>query len=293
MHERKPEWLRIRPPTTEQFARIRSLVAAKKLHTVCEEAHCPNLSACWSSGTATFMVLGAVCTRGCRFCEVRSGIPAKPDPEEPGRVAEAVRAMGLDYVVLTTVDRDDLPDQGAGHIAACIRAAQSAGVLVEILAPDFRGELALVDAVLAARPAVFAHNIETVRRLQGSVRDGRAGYEQSLAVLQHAKKRGFLTKSSIMIGLGETEEEVAEALRDLRGAGVDIVTLGQYLRPSEWHLPVAEYVPPEQFAAYERVARELGFLHCASGPFVRSSYKAGEAFVKNVLRQQPLLRVLA
>ncbi len=291
--ERKPAWLKIRPPTTEQFAQIRSLVATKQLHTVCEEAHCPNMSECWSGGTATFMVLGAVCTRGCRFCEVASGQPLPPDPQEPARIAEAITAMGLEYAVLTTVDRDDLPDQGAGHIAACIRAAKAAGVLVEVLAPDFRGQLELVDRVLEAGPVVFAHNIETVERLQARVRDRRAGYAQSLAVLAHAKQRGFLTKSSLMVGLGERPEEVAQALADLRAAGVDLVTIGQYLRPSSWHLPVAEYVPPEQFQAYERLAKELGFRYCASGPFVRSSYKAGELFVKNVIRKNGALPMLA
>ena len=287
--ERKPEWLRVRPPSGENYAHLKTLLRSRDLHTVCEEAHCPNVSECWGGGTATIMLLGDTCTRGCRFCAVTSGNPrGAVDVDEPRKVAGAIAELGLTYVVLTSVDRDDLPDGGAGHFAQTIREikARDADVLVEALIPDFQGDLAAVRTVVDASPDVLDHNIETVRRLQHPVRDRRAGYEQSLAVLRGAKsmRDGLYTKSSIMLGLGETAEEILETMHDLRDAGVDIVTLGQYLRPSAWHLPVQEFVPPERFDAYRREAESMGFLYAAAGPLVRSSYRAGEFFLENVLR---------
>ena len=287
--ERKPEWLRVRPPSGENYAHLKTLLRSLDLHTVCEEAHCPNVSECWGGGTATIMLLGDTCTRGCRFCAVTSGNPrGAVDVDEPRKVAGAIAELGLTYVVLTSVDRDDLPDGGAGHFAQTIREikARDADVLVEALIPDFQGDLAAVRTVVDASPDVLDHNIETVRRLQHPVRDRRAGYEQSLAVLRGAKsmRDGLYTKSSIMLGLGEIHDEVLETMHDLRDAGVDIVTLGQYLRPSAWHLPVQEFVPPERFDAYRREAEAMGFLYAAAGPLVRSSYRAGEFFVENVLR---------
>ena len=234
--ERKPEWLKVRPPAGESFAHIKSLLRGHNLHTVCEEAHCPNLGECWGGGTATIMLLGDTCTRGCRFCAVTSGNPrGVVDTLEPAKVAESVADLGLTFVVLTSVDRDDLPDGGAAHFAQTVRAikARSPGIVVETLVPDFRGDPEAIRTALSGGQEVFDHNVETVRRLQGTVRDPRANYEQSLFVLRHAKsvRPDVYTKSSIMLGLGETEDEVLETLRDLRAVGVDIVTLGQYLRP--------------------------------------------------------------
>jgi lipoic acid synthetase len=289
--ERKPEWLKVRPPAGESFAHLKTLLRDRDLHTVCEEAHCPNVAECWGGGTATIMLLGDTCTRGCRFCAVTSGNPrGVVDPFEPAKVAEAVAEMELTYVVLTSVDRDDLPDGGAEHFARTVRAIKSIdpGILVETLVPDFRGDPAAIRTVLGGGQEVFDHNVETVRRLQATVRDPRANYEQSLFVLRHAKavRRDAYTKSSIMLGLGETRDEVLETLRDLRAAKVDIVTLGQYLRPSSWHLAVNEYVSPETFEWYRRQAEDLGFLYVASGPLVRSSYRAGEFFLESMIRRR-------
>jgi lipoic acid synthetase len=287
----KPEWLKIRPPTTEHFSEIRGIVRQHGLATVCQEAHCPNMAECWSGGTATFMVMGDTCTRACKFCAIKTAFPAPPlDPKEPEKLASAISKMKLDYAVITSVDRDDLKDQGASHFAACIAELrkQAPGLLVEVLIPDFRGKDELIQAIADAKPDVIAHNIETVRSLQGKVRDPRANYEQSLHVLDFAKKAdpGIYTKSSIMLGLGEKDEEVIEAMRDLRAIGVSIVTFGQYLRPSLWHVPVAEYVTPEKFGHFRKAGEEMGFAYVASGPFVRSSYRAGELFMKNVLKKQ-------
>ncbi|MGQ0796694.1 MAG: lipoyl synthase [Methanobacteriota archaeon] len=287
--ERKPEWLRVRPPSGENYTHLKTLLRSLDLHTVCEEAHCPNVGECWGGGTATIMLLGDICTRGCRFCAVTSGNPrGAVDVEEPRKVADAIAGLGLTYVVLTSVDRDDIPDGGADHFARTIREikARDADVLVEALIPDFRGDLAAVRTVVDARPDVLDHNVETVRRLQDRVRDRRAGYDQSLAVLRGAKsmRDGLYTKSSIMLGLGETVDEVLDTMHDLRDAGVDILTLGQYLRPSAWHLPVQEFVPPERFDAYRRAGEGMGFLYTAAGPLVRSSYRAGEFFLENALR---------
>ena len=250
------------------------------LHTVCEEARCPNRGECFSRGTATFLLLGDVCTRACGFCDIANGRPAPPDPNEPARVRDAAARMGLAFVVLTSVDRDDLPDGGARHFAAAIRAVRTLSPApgVEVLTPDFRGRLEDLDVVLDARPDVFNHNVETVPRLYPTVRRG-ARLERSLALLAHAKRRdpAQTTKSGFMLGLGENDGEVRDLLRALRGAEVDIVTIGQYLRPSAENLPVVSYAPPELFDEYRRAGEEMGFRHVFAGPFVRSSYRAEEA----------------
>jgi len=288
---RKPDWLKIRPPSGERFTDIKASLRERDLNTVCEEANCPNLGECWSGrdgpGTATFMLLGDRCSRGCNFCDVATGGMEPPDPDEPAQVADAVADIGLDYVVLTSVDRDDLPDQGAGHFADTIRAIKDRdpGILVESLVPDFRGEPELVRKIVDAGPDVIAHNVETVDRLQWPVRDRRAGYEQSLSVLRQVDRESDIyTKTSLMLGVGEYAHEVYQTLSDLRQVGVDVVTLGQYLQPSRSHLEVTEYVHPDAFDTWQRVAEdELGFRYCASGPMVRSSYRAGELFVEAVL----------
>jgi len=259
------------------------------LATVCEEARCPNIGECWGEGTATFMLMGEICTRGCRFCAVNTKRNPPPlDIEEPTKIAEAVAEMGLRYVVLTSVNRDELDDGGAIHLSQCIDAikARSPLVLVEMLSPDFEGKHTSVEALVWTDLAVFAHNVETVERLTPEVRDPRASYEQTLDVLSYAKqlRPKLLTKSSIMVGLSETEEEVVQTLADLKSAGVDIVTIGQYLRPTMKHLPVHEFVTPEKFDRYADHARKLGFDFVASGPLVRSSYKAGELYVEGRLR---------
>ncbi|MBI4425789.1 MAG: lipoyl synthase [Elusimicrobia bacterium] len=286
-----PPWLRARLPSGENYERIKTLSAAQRLHTVCEEARCPTLGECWSGGTATFKILGESCSRGCRFCSVSTlAQAAPPDPREPERLAETIAALSLRYAVLTTVCRDDLPDQGAAHVAACVRAVRERvpKIVVEALIQDFRGERGPLAVVMEAGAEVVAHNVETVERLTPLVRDRRAGYRQSLGVLRAIKELdpSRKSKSSVMLGLGETREEVETALAELREAGVDILTLGQYLRPTRAprHLPVERYLPPEEFEAYGDLARRSGFLYVASGPFVRSSYRAGELFVHGMLR---------
>jgi len=283
---RKPPWLRARAPSGAGFSSVRALVKEHRLATVCEEAKCPNIGECWNAGTATIMLMGAVCTRACRFCAVDTGNPhGWLDPEEPENAARTVQLMKLRYVVLTSVDRDDLSDGGAAHYAACVRAIKrrNPGTAVEALTPDFRGVAADVATVVDAGIEVFAQNIETVRRLTHPVRDPRAGYEQTLAVLAAAKahRPGVLTKSSLMLGLGETEAEIHATLCDLRAAGVDLVTLGQYLRPTVNHLAVERFVTPAQFDRYREQALALGFLECVSGPLVRSSYRAEQALNRN------------
>ncbi len=279
----KPAWLRVEiRPDRARFARVPEVLRELGLSTVCESARCPNLPTCWGKGTATFMVLGETCTRACRFCAVAHGHPLPPDPEEPEKVAQAVRELSLRYVVLTSVDRDDLPDGGASHFAACIRAIKGAApeARVEALIPDFSGDLAALRRVVEAGPDVVGHNLETVRRLTPLVRDRRADYDLSLQVLRAAKGLSprILTKSSLLLGLGEEEGEVEEALWDLRRAGVDILVLGQYLRPTPRQIPVARYVPPAEFAAWERRAREMGFRAVVAGPLVRTSFRAAEVF---------------
>jgi len=290
---RKPEWLKMRPPAGERFTEIKQTLRERDLNTVCEEANCPNLGECWSGrngpGTATFMLMGDRCSRGCNFCDVETGGMDPLDEEEPQQVADAVAEIGLDYVVLTSVDRDDLPDQGAGHFAATIREIKrrDPDILVEALIPDFQGETHLVEKVIEAGPDVLAHNVETVERLQWPVRDRRAGYEQSLSVLrQIVEESDAYAKTSLMLGVGEYDQEIYQTLADLRSIGVDIVTLGQYLQPSRSHLEVFEYVHPDAFETWRRVAeQELDFLYCASGPMVRSSYRAGELFVEALARE--------
>ena len=287
---RKPEWLKIDPPAGDRFTDIKGILREHDLHTVCEEASCPNMGECWSGrngpGTATFMLMGDRCSRGCNFCDVETGGMEPLNPDEPENVASAVAEIGLEYVVLTSVDRDDLADQGARHFARTIREIhrRDPSVLVEVLVPDFQGESALVGEIIDAEPDVIAHNVETVERLQWPVRDRRAGYEQSLSVLrQVARESDAYAKTSLMLGVGEYHHEVYQTLRDLRAVGVDVVTLGQYLQPSRSHLEVAEYVHPDVFDTWRRVAEEtLEFLYCASGPMVRSSYRAGELFVEAV-----------
>lgn len=281
----KPPWLKIRPPSSEQFAKLRTMIPKQGLHTICEEGHCPNMAECWSNNTASFMVLGDTCTRGCRFCSVKTAAQGqRVDVFEPLRLAQTVQQMQLSYVVITSVDRDDLQDQGAEHFAQCIRAVKKLNpeTIVEVLVPDFRGEEKCIETVLSAKPEVFGHNIETVQRLQREARDVRAGYEQSMDVLRTAKKiaPGTFSKSALMLGLGETKEEVVETMQDLRNAQVDLLSLGQYLQPSAKHLRVQEFVKPETFEELKHAALRKGFLFCQSGPFVRSSYKAGEFFIQ-------------
>ena len=289
--ERKPAWLRVRPPSGESYVHLKSLFRSLELHTVCEEAHCPNVWECWGGGTATIMLMGDTCTRGCRFCAVRSGNPRGAlDPDEPQKVAAALAEMDLAYVVLTSVDRDDLRDGGAAHFARTVREikARRPDLLVEALIPDFQGDLDAVRTVVDAGVDVLDHNIETVERLQSNVRDRRANYAQSLRVLRGAKtmRDSLYTKSSLMLGLGETEEEIFDTMRDLRAADVDILTLGQYLRPSDWHIPVQEYVPPEAFDRFRSAGEAMGFAYVAAGPLVRSSYRAGELFLERVIRER-------
>ena len=287
----KPHWLRVPIPHGPEVARIQGLLRSRGLHTVCEEARCPNMAECWDGGTATFMVLGDVCTRGCRFCAVRTHSRGRPvDGNEPDKVAEAVVAMGLRYAVLTMVDRDDLADGGAGHVADTIAAIKrrDAGILVEALTGDFGGRRDQIRRVLDGHPDVFAHNLETVSRITPRVRDPRCGYRQSLEVLAMAKELepALITKSSLMLGLGEGDREVEQAMDDLRTHGVDVLTLGQYLRPTMKHLPVREHVSPGRFRALEQRALRKGFLYVAAGPLVRSSYKAAEYYLESVLRRR-------
>lgn len=277
---RLPAWLRIELPTSNSFARTRSLLGELQLHTVCESAKCPNHWECWSKGTATFMIAGDRCTRACGFCAVSTAKPLALEADEPARVAEATRRMGLKHVVITAVARDDLKDGGAEHFRQTIEAvrALNPGIVIEVLTPDFQDDDAAIASVLAANPHIFNHNLETVRRLTPNIRH-RATYDRSLSVLQRVKaKRGdaIYTKSGLMLGLGEREDEVLMAMADLRGASCDLLTLGQYLQPSLTHLPVVEFVTPEKFAELGAHARKMGFLHVASGPMVRSSYHADE-----------------
>ncbi|MBI5533525.1 MAG: lipoyl synthase [Deltaproteobacteria bacterium] len=286
--ERKPPWLKVLAPGGESYTRIKGTLRNLQLHTVCEEAHCPNVGECWREGTATVMILGDTCTRGCRFCAVKTGNPrGVVDPLEPEHVAAAVASLDLRYVVLTMVDRDDLPDGGASHVAETVRRLHDLrpDLLVEALVGDFRGRHGDIATVLDSRPDVFAHNVEVVRRITRLVRDVRCTYDQSLAVLEHAKAHApdRITKSSLMVGAGETDDEVLESLADLHRVGVDIVTLGQYLRPSPKHLAVDRYVEPAKFAAYSEAAKQMGFKFVASGPLVRSSYRAAEVFVGKMI----------
>lgn len=273
-------------PAGAKFDGVRALVKEHRLATVCEEAKCPNIGECWNAGTATLMLMGAVCTRACRFCSVDTGNPhGWLDQDEPANSARTVQLMRLKYVVLTSVNRDDLPDGGAAHFAACVRAIKelSPATAVEALTPDFQGRLVDVETVVDSGLEVFAQNVETVQRLTHPVRDPRASYEQTLRVLEHAKRHrpDVLTKTSLMLGLGESDTEIEQAMNDIRAAGVDILTLGQYLRPTPNHLPIERWVTPEEFEAYRAQALAKGFLECVSGPLVRSSYRAERALERN------------
>jgi len=291
-YRRKPDWLKMRPPSGQRYTEIKRALRDHDLHTVCEEANCPNLGECWSGrdgpGTATFMLMGDRCSRGCNFCDVETGGMEPLDPDEPANVADAVAEIGLEYVVLTSVDRDDLADGGSAHFAETIRQIKrrDPSILVEVLIPDFAGDREAVRRIIDAGPDVIAHNVETVERLQWPVRDRRATYEQSLAVLEQVTEESDVyTKTSLMLGVGEYDHEVYQALSDLEEADVDVVTFGQYLQPSRSHLEVFDYVHPDKFDVWERVAQEeFDFLYCASGPMVRSSYKAGELFIEALVR---------
>lgn len=289
---RKPSWLRSEIPAGENYVRLKQMIKERGLHTICEEGKCPNLGECWGGGTATFMLMGDVCTRGCRFCNVLTRKQGSPlDPQEPFKVAEAACAMNLDYIVITSVDRDDLPDGGAAHFAATIEQIHlqsQESILIEVLTPDFHGKLADVETVIRVKPTVYSHNLETVRALTPKVRDPRCSFDQSLQVLRHVKTidATMITKSSLMLGLGETTDDVLSAMDDLRAAGVDILTLGQYLQPTTKHVLVSEFVTPEHFDFLAEEGRKRGFAFVAAGPLVRSSYRAGELFIKNFIESR-------
>lgn len=297
---KKPGWLRQKAAQGEKYEEVKESLSRLKLNTVCEEAQCPNIGECWNGGgdgiaTATIMLLGDTCTRGCRFCAVKtSRNPPPPDPMEPLNTAMAIASWGVDYIVLTSVDRDDLPDGGSGHFARTVIALKDLKpeIMIECLTSDFRGDLNAVSTLVNSGLDVFAHNVETVRRLQRIVRDPRAGYEQSLSVLKHAKisKEGMITKTSIMLGLGESDDEIMEAMADLRSIDVDILTFGQYLQPTPLHLTVKEYVTPEKFAFWKEYGESIGFRYVASGPLVRSSYRAGELFVKTMVKEKSRMK---
>jgi lipoyl synthase len=280
LRARKPEWLKVRAPGGPNYLRLQKMMREQRLHTVCEEAHCPNIGECWESGTATFIILGDVCTRACKYCAVAHGLPTELDLDEPRRVADSVEVMGLEHAVITSVNRDELKDGGAGVFAATIREihARVPGCSVEVLTPDFRGNEDAVRTVVEAKPEIFAHNVDTVERLIRAVRPG-ARYWRSISVLGAIKRMdpGMLTKSAIILGMGETEEEIYQSMKDMREAAVDILTLGQYLRPSEHHIPLDRWVTPEEFRRWKEIGeQELGFRHVESGPLVRSSYHAKE-----------------
>jgi len=284
---RKPKWLKVRLPQGEGYERIRGILTRTRLNTVCQEARCPNMGECWGTGTATVMLMGEICTRGCRFCHVKVGAPAALDLEEPENLGRAARELALKYIVVTSVDRDDLPDGGAGHFAAAVRALrrESPQTRIEVLIPDFNGARGELDTVAQARPDVIGHNVETVERLQEKVRDRRASWAQSLGVLEHLHlSKGIYTKSSLMVGLGETRDDLVHSFKALRRVGVDVLTLGQYLQPSPRHLPVERYYAPEEFEELRGAAMSEGFLYVAAGPLVRSSYRAAEFFLRGLMR---------
>lgn len=288
--EQLPDWLTIRPASTDRYGRVKETIRNLGLHTVCTEARCPNIAECWSGGTATFMVLGSLCTRGCRFCSVSKMARGETvDRMEPEKLAYAIGEWGLEYVVLTSVCRDDLEDQGSAHFARCVTEIRKRNprTMIELLIPDFRLDGECLRTIVGSRPDVIGHNIETVERLTPSARDRRASYRQSLEVLQTVKEidPSIYTKSAMMLGIGETEEEVMAAMQDLRAAHVDFLAIGQYLRPGQHHMEVKEYVPPERFTCLKDKAMEMGFLYVAAGPFVRSSYRAGEYFLRKIVER--------
>ena len=288
-YSKKPPWLKVPFPGGDSYSWIKSLSTRLNLSTVCEEANCPNIGECWNGGTATFMLMGDTCTRGCRFCAVKSAkYPSALDADEPSKLAGTIKKMNLNYVVLTTVNRDDFQDQGASHIARCIKATQrtTPRLLIEMLMPDFRGEIELVQQIIDASPAVLAHNLETVRRLTPEVRDYRADYDQSLEVLRYLKNNcpeGY-TKSSLMLGLGESRREILQAMDDMRDAGVDFLTIGQYLQPTRKHLKVLKFLHPDEFNELGQIGDQMGFDYVAAGPLVRSSYKAAEFYIERKIR---------
>jgi len=287
----KPEWIKVRAPVGEKYFELKELMKSLNLATVCQEARCPNMGECWNGGTATIMLMGEVCTRGCRFCSVKTGNPkGKIDNDEPEKVSFALSKMSLEYVVLTSVDRDDLPDEGSGHFARTIALIKEKrpDMLVEVLTPDFKGNEEYIAKIVHAKPDVFAHNVETVERLQKRVRDPRATYAQSLGVLKYVKDIDptRFTKTSIMLGLGEQDDEVMQTLRDLRAVGCDVVTFGQYLQPTKTKLKVEEFITPAKFDWWRERAEEMGFLYVASGALVRSSYRAGEFFMKGIIERR-------
>ncbi len=288
VNRRLPDWLTIRLPKPDTIQQVEQMMRTARLHTVCESARCPNLPECWSKGSATFMILGDICTRHCGFCAIKTGKPLAVDPEEPQRLAEIAKQMGLKHIVVTSVARDDLPDEGAGQFAETIRALHATipYAIVEVLTPDFKAKTWCIQRVVDAQPEIFNHNLETVERLQTIVRP-QARYDRSLAVLRKVKELNpaIYTKSGMMLGLGETREEIIQTMRDLRNAGVDALTIGQYLRPTQRHLPVQEYIHPDQFKEYQQIGEEMGFLFVASGPFIRSSYNAIE-FSRRVMAER-------
>jgi lipoic acid synthetase len=283
--ERKPDWLKIKLEHSPQYPRVRQLVETHNLHTICSSGKCPNTGQCWSMGTATFMILGDICTRSCKFCATTTGKPLPVDETEAQKVADSVKLMQLTHCVITSVDRDDLPDRGAAHWAATIRAIREANshTTIEVLIPDFDAATGLIDIVVAAKPDIIGHNMETVERLTPAVRS-RASYRNSLQVLQYVAQCGIVTKSGLMAGLGETPTEVAQTMHDVRKAGVRLFTIGQYLQPTSRHLPVVEYVTPEQFEQYRKAGYETGFDHIESGPLVRSSYMAEKSFLHSKIK---------
>ncbi len=274
----RPEWLKVKAPAGENYKTIKNMLRGQSLHTVCESAHCPNMGECWACGTATFMILGDVCSRNCRFCAVSSGAPLPPDPEEPRKLAESIQSMGLSHAVITSVTRDDLADGGANHWAEVIRKVKELNpkTTVEVLIPDFAGDAKALQIVIDAAPDVMNHNVETVPRLYPTVRP-KANYEQSLWVLDESRRQGLRTKTGIMVGLGETKEEIADVMRDLVKIGVSIMTIGQYLQPTQAHLPVVRYVHPDEFADYQQMGYAIGLKKVESAPLVRSSYHAERA----------------
>ncbi|MCL5100467.1 MAG: lipoyl synthase [Candidatus Marsarchaeota archaeon] len=286
-----PDWLSIKPASTAKYNSIKEQINSSGLHTVCSEAHCPNASECWSGGTATFMILGDLCTRGCRFCAVHKNARGSiVDKDEPEKLAKIVKEWGLSYVVITSVCRDDLDDEGSSHFAECVKAIKSINknTFVEVLIPDFSGKSEYLQKILDSKPDVLGHNVETVKRLSAIIRDKRASYPKSLEVLSKSKilDKNIRTKSAMMLGIGETEEEVMESMKDLRNANVDFLAIGQYLRPSKNHIEVLEYVTPEKFSRLQKYGQRIGFKYVAAGPLVRSSYRAGEFFIGSIIKNK-------
>lgn len=277
-HVRKPEWLKIDFRSNNEFSNVNSLLKKNCLNTICSSGRCPNMAECWSRGTATFMILGDICTRSCRFCNTATGQPLPPYLEEPQQLADTIKKMALKHAVITSVTRDDLPDQGVSHWVACIEAVrqENPDITIEVLIPDFRGDSTLIDQIIATKPTIIGHNIETVKRLTPNIRSA-AKYDTSIAVLQQVAQHNIKSKSGLMVGLGETELEIIETMNDLRQAGCSILTIGQYLQPSRKHIEVSHYIHPNQFATYKKIALEKGFLHVESGPLVRSSYHADQS----------------